>query len=294
MGRIYVCVGRYAGTPYTLKKAWVHVSCVEELCYYICNNAYILEEDFFAPDLLTWLEEECSLSALVKKLRGAIRQGGKLGDLVRILLTEIHYCRETEIEEVVKLLLSNDKISPFERCKIRGDYFLKNQKYVLAQKLYEELKLSLEQELERSEKSPLSRDSYIKELRQHLAQVHHNLGVIYCHLFLEELAAKSFLEAYEISKSPSHLEAYLTIARIQMTDKDYLKYIAEIPGAYEASAAVEQKIKGTLEAWNVSEDKLRTGGFVHMLSEQNLQDLDLATGQQIFNYKEAYRSQMGE
>lgn len=298
MGRIYVCVGRYAGTPYTIKKAWVHVSCVEELCFYICNNAYLIEDDFFAPDLLNWLEEECNLTSLAKKLRTIARQGAKLDDMVRTLLSEVHYCRDTELEEVVKLLLSNDKISPYEKCKIRADYFLKNKKYVLAQKLYEELKVSLAEELEKSEKSPLARESHIREIREQLAQVFHNLGVIYANLFLLDEAAVYFKEAYGVSGKDAHLEAYLSVCRMQMKDNEYLKFIADIPGAYEASKQVEETLKNTLEKWNVSEEKIRANGFEHMFkegkAEGDLKDLDLAAKQQALVYKEAYRNHMGD
>ena len=72
MGRIYNCVGRYAGTAYTIKNTWIRVYCVEELCYYICNNSYLLEDEFVSNELITWLEEECNLPMLVRRIRTQI------------------------------------------------------------------------------------------------------------------------------------------------------------------------------------------------------------------------------
>lgn len=282
MGRIYVCVGRYAGTPYTIKKAWVHVSCVEELCFYICNNAYLLEDDFFGPELVNWLEEECNLVDIARNLRSLVRQGAKLDVLVRTLLTQVHYCKDTEIDEVEKLLLSSDKISPVEKCKVRADYFLKNQKYVLAQKLYEELK------------DKLLHDPHPEAVKDELAQVYHNLGVIYANLFMLNQAGDYFKLAYELDRKQSHMVAYLAACRIQMKDNEYLKHIATVPGAYEASAELEEMLKTTLQEWNVSEEKIRAGGFEHLRQESNLKELDIAVLQQVSVYKDEYRNLMND
>ena len=282
MGRIYVCIGRYAGTPYTIKKAWVHVSCVEELCFYICNNAYLLEDDFFGPELVNWLEEECNLVEIARNLRSLVRQGAKLDVLVRTLLTQVHYCKDSEIDEVEKLLLSSDKISPVDKCKVRADYFLKNQKYVLAQKLYEELK------------DKLLHDPHPEQVVDQLAQVYHNLGVIYANLFMLNQAGEYFKLAFELDHKQSHMVAYLAACRIQMKDNEYLKHIATVPGAYEASAELEEMLKTTLQEWNVSEEKIRAGGFEHLRQESNLKELDMAVLQQVSVYKDEYRNHMND
>lgn len=282
MGRIYVCVGRYAGTPYTIKKAWVHVSCIEELCFYICNNAYLLEEDFFSMDMISWIEEECNLVDIAKNLRTMVRQGAKLEALVRTLLTEVHYCRETEMEEVLKLLLGSDQVSPAEKCKVRADYFLKSQKYVLAQKLYEELKDNLLHNIHK------------EGVQEQLAEVYHNLGVIYANLFMLNQAADYFKLAYELDQKQSHMVAYLASCRIRMKDNEFLKHIATVPGAYEASGQLEELLKTTMDEWNVSEEKIRASGFEHLRTESNLSELDIAVAQQVSVYKEEYRNHMGD
>ncbi|MDE6713967.1 MAG: hypothetical protein K2K20_09545, partial [Lachnospiraceae bacterium] len=132
MGRIYQCVGHYAETAYTIKRTWIHVHCVEELCYYICNNAYLLEEDFINQDMLLWLDSECMLSSLAKTLRAQIRQGVKLEDQVRLLLETVHYCPAEEIDDIVGMIAANYSMNSLQKNKIRADYFLKNERYALA------------------------------------------------------------------------------------------------------------------------------------------------------------------
>ena len=48
MGRVYLCLGQNAELPYYFEKAKVHIWNIEELCYFIRENAWIME-----PELLT-------------------------------------------------------------------------------------------------------------------------------------------------------------------------------------------------------------------------------------------------
>ncbi|MGN0346766.1 MAG: tetratricopeptide repeat protein [Lachnospiraceae bacterium] len=284
MGKVYACVGRYAGTPYTIKRAWIHVSCVEELCFYICNNAYLLEKDFFSADLLEWLEEECNLVDLSRKLKGMLKQGAKLDALVKTLLSDIQYCRDTEIEEVQKLLLSNDSISTIQKSKIRADYFLKNQKYALAQKLYEDIK------------EKLTRPAVINtQDKAILPYVYHNLGVIYANLFHYEQAAEYFQKAYELDGRPEHQMAYLAACRISMKDDEYLKHLSTLSqDAYQISGELEESLRTILEDWNRSEEKMKAGGIAHMYENHEQEEFALAILQQTEKLKDEYRSRMGD
>ena len=67
-----------------------------------------------------------------------------------------------------------------------------------------------------------------------------------------------------------------------------------MPGAYEASAELEEMLKTTLQEWNVSEEKIRAGGFEHLRQESNLKELDIAVLQQVSVYKDEYRNLMND
>lgn len=42
MGRVLLCLGRYARNPYFVERAYVNVYSVEELCYCLIRNAYLI------------------------------------------------------------------------------------------------------------------------------------------------------------------------------------------------------------------------------------------------------------
>lgn len=234
MGRVFTCVGRYAGTPYTIKNAFIKVYSVEELCYYICNNAYIMEESFFDEDIYIWLAEECDLHALAKKLKLNRRHG--LSDTVRMLLNEVHYCPDKEIEEVCRLIQANRNLTDSKKLKLRADYFLKNNRLALAEEIY--LRLL----------------SMVKEGDEMLPDIYHNLGVVYGRLFLYEKAARYFESAYALDGNEEHLIQALGAKRLYLTETEYISGLSSIAGGYEASAQLESRLSAIDGDYKKSEE----------------------------------------
>ena len=74
MGKIYQCVGRYAGTPFIVKNTYIRLYSIEELCFYICHNAELIDEDFATKELIEWITDECCLPELANKLKLVLKQ----------------------------------------------------------------------------------------------------------------------------------------------------------------------------------------------------------------------------
>lgn len=254
MGRIYQCVGHYAETAYTIKRTWIHVHCVEELCYYICNNAYLLEGDFINQEMLLWLDSECMLPALAKTLRAQIRQGVRLEDQVRLLLETVHYCPAEEIDAVVGMIAANDSMNTKQKNKIRADYFLKNERYALALQAYEELAEELQEELKMEKNERNGKDEKNDKL---MASVYYNMGVIYAHLFLFGQAGEYFKMAYEKQEKEEYQVAYLAIRRILGPDAAYLRLVGENEEYYQASRVLEDRMDKTDKNWKTSDEHMR-------------------------------------
>lgn len=276
MGRVYACVGRYATTPYTIKKAWVRVYCAEELAFYICNNASLLEEDFFCPALLEWLEEECDLPLTAKRICSQKRVDDRLETLVRTYLQDIRFVSPQEMDELEKLLQANRSMSGVQKCKIQGDYFLQNKKIVLAQECYQSLLEQLDPETD----------------REMLASVYHNYGVAFAKLFLYEQAGKYFKTAYDLEEKEEHMVAYLATLRITMSEPEYLKKIATIPGAYGASGILEERLESAEADWKKSDEYMKIGGMERLKEEGGIADYYETMNFQLNVFKEEYRSMM--
>ena len=47
MSTVILCNGNYAETPYFIAQEELRLYSVEELCYYLYKNAFLLQDDFF-------------------------------------------------------------------------------------------------------------------------------------------------------------------------------------------------------------------------------------------------------
>ena len=72
MGRPILCIGTYAKNPFHIEKIGKNVYCIEELCYCIVQNAFLLDEDSFNKELFDWIAVECSLDELADELRSML------------------------------------------------------------------------------------------------------------------------------------------------------------------------------------------------------------------------------
>ncbi len=70
---------------------------VEELCYFVYHNAYILDDSFVSEKLVLWLKDETDLEAVSVKVASVAGKKGALGNLVRILNNEIGYYTGTVV-----------------------------------------------------------------------------------------------------------------------------------------------------------------------------------------------------
>lgn len=278
MGKIYQCVGHYAETAYTIKRTWIHIYCVEELCYYICNNAYLLEEDFISQDLLLWLEADCMLPALAKTLRAQIRQGAGLAEQIRLLLESVHYCPQKEIDEIIGMIAANDSMNALQKNKIRADYFLKNERLVLALQCYEDL----QDELAETGDDKLT------------ASVLYNMGVIYAHLFLFRQAGECFQQAYEKHEKQEYRIAYLAAVRMIMTDTEYINLAGQHEEARQSFKVFENMLDRVNKEWKNS-DEYRKQRRLEQLRESGNYEAFLKQLEQAGNvFKESYRNMILE
>lgn len=237
MGRILLCVGRYAEKPYFVDKIYVNVYSVEELCYCLMQDVYLLDSDFMDRRLLTWLSEECGLLELTDKLEGMIKKECSASDFTGAILRYAGYGSEEEIRRTEDSLKNSTGLTVYEKRKMRADYFMENRKYAAALKLYD----TLTQELPETDK-------------EGKAAVYHNRGVAYAELFQFENAAASFKQAYELSGGEEAYVEYLAASRMWMEETDYVDFVSAQPENYELSLKVEQMVDDTAKQFEGTQE----------------------------------------
>lgn len=233
-------IGTYGTMPFWLHKTKKGIYSMEELCYYLYENVYLLDRDLMTEELIDWIQEQCSMEALAKKLRELLHFGGSLSAFVSVVLEDCYYKSPEEIKRLGTVLKENENLSVYERKKNRADYLLKEKKYVLAVKEYGRLLLEIG-----------GRDKLFE------SRILHNMACAYGKLFLFEMAAKCFREAYDRTGEKDELTGFLFCKRMEMEKKEYVAFTSSEENYYEAALLLEQKMEPLEKAWMESDEKKR-------------------------------------
>lgn len=209
MGELILCSQPLAAVPYYLEEASVNIYSLEELCYYIENNLYLLDSKFPNEELCGWVEKELGLTDTAEKMRCICKDGGSVFEFVLCILSESGYCTRQTIQQIAKTLQEMEHKSEYECRKIRADRFLENKKYVSSICEYRSL-------LQLEEKNPVL-----------TGNVWHNLGCAYARLFFFRDAADCFRRAYELNENPESLREYLYTYRCRKDKSGFEQALAE-------------------------------------------------------------------
>lgn len=194
MGKLILCSGKRTDRPYVLPTTGHRIYSIEELCYFIYNNIYSIDETLFTDSLVDWIRTELGLISRAEKLDISLRQGADYKTLLAVVLCSSDYYTEQEIK---KLLITVDDIRtmpPAKRWFIKANSFLKRKQYAEAAAQYDRLLIS-------EEAVGLSPKEY--------GDVLHNQAIAALHIYGLERALDLFQQAYERNRREETLRQYL-------------------------------------------------------------------------------------
>lgn len=197
---VIVGKGKVANRPYRMPYTDGQVYSIEELCYYIYNNIYTINEDFFQPALPAWLTEELDMSVLSSKLAYMIEEEHGIKDLVVAVLCSCDYYKEEEIRRIVEILDEITNLPIYKRKKMKADNYLRAGCY--GKSLYEYRKL-------------LHGSFAINFTPEEYGDILHNQGIAHFYISSFEEAMEDFKEAYVRNHKADSLQHYLWILLMQ-------------------------------------------------------------------------------
>ncbi|MFQ9933937.1 MAG: hypothetical protein ACLRVQ_05845 [Lachnospiraceae bacterium] len=181
MSGLLLCT-KTAKRPLTIKDSGINLYSMEELCYYIYNNIYIIEPEFFSKELIEFLEKELELEKTAKKLKDQIFRNESYINMIRTILEGGFYYSDEEMGQIEEVLADLGKKSQGDRMKFKADMLAEQGKYEKALNAYRSL-------LEAK---------YNAEQTKLLGDIWNNMGVIYARMFLFEDALCCFQKAYNM------------------------------------------------------------------------------------------------
>ncbi len=246
--RVSVCVGNYAKEPYRIPGLEMDVFSMEELCYGIKENAYLLDLSFLDDGLLDWIERECGLGELADRLHPLVHRRGQLSEFASAILRYVGFYGEDIIRETEQALKKGAGLSGIEKRKNQVDYLVRKKKYRAALRGYEELLQNWQQPAPEGGANPAP---------DFQAEIWHNKGVAYAGLMLYEGAAECFRHAYEISGEEAYCVDYLSAKRMQLSEKTYVDFAAGCTEWYPQTLELEKKYREAVEEWEKHPDYLQ-------------------------------------
>lgn len=214
MSGLILCRTKEAKNPYYISNMDIKIYTLEELCYYIYENIYLISVDIANDKLIDFIRNEVEEKALADKLEYLTKQRAGLAEFVITILKYVDYYDISEIEQIREILEMLNTQNVLERLKARADRFLENKCYNSAIKNYGNILMS-------------PRDKTLSGI--FYASVNHNMGVAYSQLFQYKKAITYFDTAYSIgqheeSKKCSMAAKYLAMANEVIVEKEVDDY----------------------------------------------------------------------
>ena len=191
MGSLILCHSKRAKRPYEISRVHMRIYTIEELCYYLCNNLYLIDYTIMNRRLCDWLEDELGLAKMAEDLRRDLDQNATLEEFVLTILKGSVIYAPSEIVKIQNLLEQ-----------------LKNQRAFL---VYQSI---------------LSQDWDESVNKKFYGKIYGCLGSAYGYLFLYKEAALMFKEAYSICEEEDMLKAYIYCCYRGLPEKDYVKMLS--------------------------------------------------------------------
>ena len=188
MSGYHLCQVKKARHPYFIESISTNIFTIEELCFYLEKNIYLLDQTIINEKLLDWIRDELGLVRLYRKLYEQLENEETIGNFILPIFKEIGYLSHDEFRELQEKIRTIE-IQPEDlRRKIKADYLVEYHMY----------------------------NNAIQEYSA------------YARLFLFEEAADCLWKSYETVRSNEIYRRYLATLSLFLSREDYEKRLDEL------------------------------------------------------------------
>ncbi|MGI6007598.1 MAG: tetratricopeptide repeat protein [Ruminococcus sp.] len=226
-----LCQTKKAENPYFVENISTNIFTMEELCFYMSQNLYLLDETILNEGLVRWLKEELGLDLLSRRLHKLLEEKASMAELILPVMKEIQYLNQAELKELQQKLKQMEEQPPLMRGKLKGDYLAGYHKYGNALKVYDEVLKNTDETVMGS---------------QFKGSVWHNMGCAYARLFQMDEAMDCFEKAYDLLHSRDSMKSCLLAAYLQLPREEFLKKAGELKAGDSLIQELEKEITRVL------------------------------------------------
>lgn len=240
-----LCRNKTARHPFYLESISTNLYTVEELCYFLYHNPFLIDDSVLNSSLTRWMAEELDMPETALLMERAMKERGSLADCILPLFQKTQYLSAGELSRYRKTLDTLGSVSPSERLKRKGDALAQNGKYTEAIRIYHEALSDFQEEGNRQ---------WNQSFR---AVVWYNTGVVKMQLFDYEEGTDAFLRAWKLNPEEPYALAYLEALRLTLPDEKYktaAKEFLDGAAAEVTNRDSAEKNKTISDAWKETEN----------------------------------------
>lgn len=276
MGKLILCSSVIAKHPYCFPMTKTKVYSIEEVCYYIRNNIYMMQEEVFDRGFADWIRRELGMEETADKLDRMREDHNNLKDIVVTLCCSCDYYTESEINELIAIMDQTQNVPMRGRQKIKADTYLKSGSLERAR-----------QEYERILKSPDMLNAQSGEY----ADLYYRLGTAAAGMGEYRQAAGAFQKSYEYVNDQKALESCLYCFKLSGQTEEYQKHIQELGVTREQQTFMEAQYEEALRQ-SVDSRECRMVRRIRRMKEQGDDSYRKLASEMVFQWKDEYRKSM--
>lgn len=276
MSQLYLSIGELSTTPYYLSGLGLNIYSMDELCFYLVRDSYILDNDLVDIKLCDYIEEQLHLKSIADILRNLINENAAVGEMVTTLLEKTGYCDDEEIRRIRQILVDNASLSFAAKRKLRGDNLVKSGKYSRAIEEYQYV---------------LSHVSSQDE-PELCSAIMHNIASAYAQMFLMDKAVEYYKKAYEIDGNKESLTLYLSAKRMQLRGEEFDRMVVRCGYDERIIIDAQRRLQRAEDEELESEYVADVQHIIDLKAKGRVADADRECGIILDKWKQEYRRSM--
>lgn len=277
MGKLIQCSSPLALTPYHFRLTDTNVYSMEEVCYYIWHNIYMIQEEVFDREFVMWIEKELHMEETSHKLAFLIQDHKNLKDIVVTICCSCDYYDEEEINALIRLMDEIEQMPAYARKKHKGDTYLVCHSYEKALEEYEKV---------------FESDEILHAEKEAYGSIFHNMGVAYSNLAEFRKAAEYFLKAYEQNKKDASLSQGLFALRLSKDVEGYKKALVDFDVSPEKQLQWEKEYTQVISQSSQCREALKIEKLRNVMKSGNVAEYYDKVHKYVLDWKNEYRKQI--
>ncbi len=238
-----LCVVPRASKPYYIENISTNIWSIEELCFYLYENIYLIDSTICNEVLCDWLRDELGLKKLYRTMYAHLEAKDGIAFFVIPIFREAGYLTSAQLRDFQEKLGKLEVQPEDSRSKMKGDYLVRCGMYSEAVREYRRI-------LRHQNPGSVGAEFY--------AGIWNNLGAALARSFRFEEAASSYLEAWKLSHTKEMLRKYVSALPLYLDEETYQAKLKDL-GADAALIRRIQEYNAKMAAQAQQEMQLTAG-----------------------------------